>query len=499
MPSVRPSEFNKRRREDGGPFLIVVPHPEHPNLVDVCYSEVPESDITETTPMALLLTIQEEAISIWPINTRQDRADHLQPKYDSLHRIILTGSVDPSEIPKSQDEVEDLLEVLPAGFAKNFRFGLGFLWEYRQIAYAIAEVPGIHTLIITAGSGAQIIAEHGFFVLGIRRFEAIRKDVNRVAARFRGDALKDKKHLIYHELLHAANPGEFPVRRKSLRKDLISDLTRGGRDSTDVSRRDQQAAVELVRDNIRNLAKIEPRKLLTLKSEIELASISELIAQFDSMLEKSLTEPKWQKFFEDNPFILSLAFSVPVFFIQGNTYVGGKRIDGRGGKFADFLYATANTGNLALIEIKKPGTELLSAKAYRGDEVFGPSDELGGAIAQLLDQKQKLTQELPIIKSNSERNDIHGHAIRCILVAGSLPAEAPKRRSFELLRNSMSQMDVVTFDELRARLESIRSALTPPPAPPMPGAHVTSNEDSLPAWLKSGSELLVKAQLEPER
>ena len=472
MPSVRPSEFNQRRREDGGPFLLVVPHPEYPNYVDVYYSDVPESSITDATPVALLLRIQEEAISIWPVNTRQDRADYLQPKYESLDRIILTKQFDPSEIPKNQGEVEDLLERLPAGFAKNYMFGLGFLWEYRQIAHAIAELPGMHTLIITGGAGAQIIAEHGFFVLGIRRFEAIRKDLNRVAARFRSDALKDKKHLIYHELLNAANPSEFPARRKTLRKDLLSDLTRGGRDSADVSRRDQQSAVALVRDNVRNLAKIEPRKLLTLKSEIELASITELLVQFDEMLQKSLTEPKWQRFFEDNPFILSLAFSVPAFYIQGNTYVGGKRIDGRGGKFADFLYATASTGNLALIEIKKPDTELLSSKACRGDEVFGPSDELGGAIAQLLDQKQKLTQEFPIIKSNSERNDIHGHAIRCVLVAGSTPAEAPKRRSFELLRNSMSQMDVITFDELRARLEAIRSALTPPPAPqiPVPGA-----------------------------
>lgn len=489
MPSVRPSEFNQRRREDGGPFLHVVPHPEYPNYVDVYYSEVSESELTETTPSVLLLSIQEDVIYIWPINTRQDRADYLQPKYDSLHRIILAGQFVPPQIPANQDEVEDLLQRLPTGFAKNFRFGLGFLWEYRQIAQAITQVPGINTVAITAGDGARILAGSEIYVLGLRRFEAIRRELNRVATRFRSDALRHKKHLIYHELLHAANPSEFPVRRKSLRKNLISDLTRGGRDATDISHRDQQAAVELVRDNISDLAKIEPRRLLTLKSEIELASISELIAQFDSMLEKSLTESKWQRFFEDNPFILSLAFSVPVFYIQGNTYVGGKRIDGRGGKFADFLYATASTGNLALIEIKRPDTDLLSAKAYRGDEVFGPSDELGGAIAQLLDQRQKLTQELPVIKSNSERNDIHGHAIRCVLVVGSLPAESRKRRSFELLRNSVSQVDVVTFDELRGRLESLRSALTPPAAPPipMPGAHLTG-EESLPPWLEGSSE-----------
>lgn len=472
MPSVRPSEFNQRRRPDGGPFLTVVPHPEYPNVVDVYYSEVPEPDISDTTPVALLLNIQDGAVSIWPINTRQDRADHLQPKYNSLDCIIVTMSVDPSEIPTNQDEVEEFLERLPPGFAKNFRFGLGFLWEYRQIAHAIAEVSGVKTLIITAGAGVQLNAEAGFFVLGLRRFEAIRKEMNRIAARFRTDALKDRKHLIYHELLNVASPSEFPKLRKSLRKDLISDLTRDGRDSTNVSRRDQKAAVELVRDNINNLAKIEPRKLLTLRSEIELASISELIAQFDSMMEKSLTEPKWQAFFEDNPFILSLAFSVPVLYIQGNPYVGGKRIDGTGGKFADFLYATARTGNLALIEIKKPSTDLLTARAYRGDEVFGPSDELGGAIAQLLDQSQKVAQEFLLIKSNSELDGIHAHAIRSILVVGTLPTEARKQRSFELLRNSISQMSIVTFDELRARLEAIRSALTPPPAPqiPVPGA-----------------------------
>ncbi|MEA3808766.1 DUF4263 domain-containing protein [Enterobacter hormaechei] len=77
------------------------------------------------------------------------------------------------------------------------------------------------------------------------------------------------------------------------------------------------------------------------------------------MLGKGLTESKWQSFFLENPFILSLAFAVPAMLVQGQAYAGGKRLNGSGGKFSDFLYASASTGNLGLIEIKKPQTELL--------------------------------------------------------------------------------------------------------------------------------------------
>lgn len=115
----------------------------------------------------------------------------------------------------------------------------------------------------------------------------------------------------------------------------------------------------MVQDNIEALAESEPRSLLALKNDIELITLNQLIERYQEMLGKGLTESKWQSFFLENPFILSLAFAVPAMLVQGQAYAGGKRLNGSGGKFSDFLYASASTGNLGLIEIKKPQTELL--------------------------------------------------------------------------------------------------------------------------------------------
>ena len=58
--------------------------------------------------------------------------------------------------------------------------------------------------------------------------------------------------------------------------------------------------------------------------------------------------------------------------VQGKHMQCGKRLNGSGGKIADFLYASASTGNLALIEIKSRGTELLN-KIRTGDDVYALS------------------------------------------------------------------------------------------------------------------------------
>jgi len=488
MPSVRPSEYNQRGRETSWPIPILLlevapPHPDsnddEPDHVDVFFSllEDPESDSSE--PLFKILSVYPDALRIFLVETRADHAGFGKPKHDKLREIMIGSFREPFELPENQDDVEHLLSRLPRGLAKDFRFGLGFLWEYRQIVEAVEEFPHVDLLIITGGDGVEISPSGRMVTLGITRLERLRKSIDRTVARFRTDALRDKRHLVYHELLHVADPSIFPEKRKKLRKDMISDLTRGGADLTDVSPRDRSVAMKLVRDGAQSLAKSEPRALMALKADIELASLSELIDRFDSMLGKSLDESHWQQFFEDNPFILSLAFAVPVFYLQGNAYVGGKRLDGTGGKFADFVYATVRTGNISLIEIKKPKTDLLTGRPYRGSEVFGPSAELGGAVAQLLDQRQKLVQELPNIRMNSNRNDIYAHSVRGVIVAGLLPESIHQRRSFELFRGGIGQLELVTFDELRARMLALKHALSSSRDPALSASPFAASERTI--------------------
>lgn len=94
-------------------------------------------------------------------------------------------------------------------------------------------------------------------------------------------------------------------------------------------------------------------------------------------------EEFWQLTLSENSYVLSLAFSVPVVFIQDKAYVGGMKIDRKGARLVDFLYSGDISREAILIEIKTPMTKLLGRK-YR--KVYGPSSDISGgsyAIAGL--------------------------------------------------------------------------------------------------------------------
>lgn len=462
MASLRPSEYRLMSRSGGS-------GEEEP------YLELEESldggiDVQFCEPggerKALILNVRPDLLTIWPINVRADKPDYLLPKYGPLERITLARPVRGGyEQPESPDDVVDLLAGLPEGFSKQFQFGLGLHWEYRFICEAVASVPGT-TILMLHGQGGMHDAkiEPPFFIMGLARYHELRKEIDRAASRHQRAARAEKELLSYQWLLHAADNTAFPRKRKRLSPDAISDMTNLGGEETKLSKRDRRSVVKLLNENAEEIAKEEPEALLSLKADIERVTLGELIAKFEEQMVKGLAEDRWQGFFLSNPFVLSLAFSVPAMLIQDNPYVGGTRFDRRGGKISDFLLATASTGNLAIVEIKKPGTPLLAKAEYR-EGLYPPSAELGATLAQVLDQRFKLQKHLPNLKDDSGRHDIHAYSVRCIVICGTTPDGTHERKSLELVRNSLSDVTVVTFDELLTRLKHLYGVLSKDSSP----------------------------------
>jgi hypothetical protein len=81
---------------------------------------------------------------------------------------------------------------------------------------------------------------------------------------------------------------------------------------------------------------------------------------------KDLPEARWQELFNDNPFILNLAFEYPVIKIQDQAHVGGQKLSGSGETITDFLVKNGISNNAPLFEINAPGTPLLNKTAHRG-------------------------------------------------------------------------------------------------------------------------------------
>jgi hypothetical protein len=119
----------------------------------------------------------------------------------------------------------------------------------------------------------------------------------------------------------------------------------------------------------------------------------------------------------------------------------------------------AGTNNVALFEIRKPTTELLQRREYRGG-VYGPSKELSGAVAQVLDQRYQLTHAFAYHRSINRTEDIESYAVQACVIIGQTPLDDPLRtKSFELFRNNLSGVRIVTFDELLRSVEALRDFL----------------------------------------
>jgi hypothetical protein len=141
---------------------------------------------------------------------------------------------------------------------------------------------------------------------------------------------------------------------------------------------------------------------------------------------------------------------------QEKAYVGGKALDNTGGKYPDFLLANPLTENTLLLEIKTPTTKLLRNTEYR-QGVYGISAELAGSISQVLIDKDEWVKDHYAHRHKSEAT-FHAFSPQCLVVAGTLDEIADnkhKRRSFELLRLALKDVQVITYDELFGKVESL--------------------------------------------
>ena len=138
----------------------------------------------------------------------------------------------------------------------------------------------------------------------------------------------------------------------------------------------------------------------------------------------------------------------------------GKRVDA-------FLKSKGIISSLCFAEIKTHKTQLLNAP-YRPPNVFPPSNELSGGIAQIHKTIQSSLENLvnkvePIdIKGNPTGEKLFMYRPKSFLLVGSLnefEAEhginQEKFSSFELYRRSIKDTDIITFDELLERAKFI--------------------------------------------
>lgn len=189
---------------------------------------------------------------------------------------------------------------------------------------------------------------------------------------------------------------------------------------------------------------LEPAALLTLKN----------VLAFWEENEQNAKEEFWQRFFNENPHVLALAFPDSILKLKDKCYVGGKSLDNRHGNLLDFLYKSGSTKNVVLIEIKTPALKLIG-KQYR-DNAYAMSEALSGAIVQVLNYRDEFLKSFYML-SGSSPHSFTAVCPRCVVLGGSINAEELDEnqcRSFELFRCSQQTM-ILAYDELFAKIQDI--------------------------------------------
>lgn len=190
------------------------------------------------------------------------------------------------------------------------------------------------------------------------------------------------------------------------------------------------------------------------RAENSMAGLDKFIKLIDiwNKNKENKNEEFWQKTFEKFSWVIAQCFSMPVMLFQKQGYVGGKSISNKNGNIVDYVFESNFTGNLALVEIKNPQSNLLG-KVYRN--TYAISSELTGSINQLLNYKNSLQKEFYMLQRESG-NEIKSLNSRCLLIVGRFGILNDKQKEcFELFRSEFKSIDVVTFDEVFLKVENM--------------------------------------------
>lgn len=184
-------------------------------------------------------------------------------------------------------------------------------------------------------------------------------------------------------------------------------------------------------------------------------------------------EGLWQRFFEKNNWIfgfgLNYVFNSSLNDAKLEQVVQGTNFNSSGKRIDALMKTRGIIESFSFVEIKTHKTRLLKSlsKAYRS-ESWQISDELTGAIAQVQRTVQKaITQitnkvEIKDAFGNPTGEKIYLYNPKSYIVIGGLSefeseygVNDDKYSSFELFRQGLSKIDILTYDELYERASNI--------------------------------------------
>ncbi|MEN4804396.1 Shedu immune nuclease family protein [Pantoea agglomerans] len=184
------------------------------------------------------------------------------------------------------------------------------------------------------------------------------------------------------------------------------------------------------------------------------------LSEYESMLVNSAnhTEPDWQRFFERNEWIFGYGLKYKYLkILQREAHISKTDLNGGNDVITDFLISDSRYTKI--VELKTPETKLFTKRQGRSDTWF-LSSELTDAVSQILSQKANWEIESQNRNHTSDGKLIHEESFdtECILIIGSLSSidgsdreKLIKRKTLELYRRNLKNIDILLYDELLER------------------------------------------------
>lgn len=273
------------------------------------------------------------------------------------------------------------------------------------------------------------------------------------------DKQSKEKRKVTNNLLSEILPSKF---KKDVSKYIKGDLT-GFIVSKDLKNN------KISEEDAKNIAEILPEEIkeqqiiYKIEEKIESIKIKKAKKEFEKLKtqknDSKHLEKRWHSFFKENDWVFSYVLLLPVVVYGDEVYVGGKNAKNRDGKVADFLYKNSLTNNSCIIEIKTHKTPICNKMAYRGTNVFSLNSKFTGAINQVLIQKNNLLKDYASLLKEEKENEKADEFFdvfnpKCVLVVGSVFNMTKKQRgNFDIFRNSMGNVEIITFDEIEKKLD----------------------------------------------
>lgn len=332
------------------------------------------------------------------------------------------------------------------GVMKAASFGLGFTRYLSPVIYELENFPQISKIIISKNKPSAFSRFSVTF--NVDDIEYLFK----VIKPFK-DVQSSELKVTSNNLLSSIFPEKVKEKKREYIKGELNTFLKTHKLNTkSLSDTDLESIIELIPEEIAS-----EKLVFQAEEKINFIKLKKVKVDFEKLLKQTTDtkafEEKCQLFFTENSWVLSNILSIPVAILKGKAYVGGKDYTDGGGRIADFLYRNELTKNVCIIEIKTPIKKIIDTETpYRKPDVYSLGKELTGGVVQVLDQKDNLQREFYKLSEGK----FEAFNPKTLLIIGKISdLNKGQLKSFELFRNNLKDVEVITFDELLERTKMV--------------------------------------------